>query len=106
MRMSAGPRPETCSTSRAPASNFAGAENAGARKESASARPAKYFVVMSFLREKNLFDWFAEQLRDGERERQAGVVFAGLDGVHRLARHFELVGEVALAPAALRTQFA
>src|SRR6185436_2934441 len=106
MRMSAGPLADTCSTCNAPASNFTGAENAGASRESASARPAKIFVVMLFLRGKDLFDRFAEQLRDGERERQAGVVSSSLDGVHRLARHLELVGEIALAPAAFGPHFA
>src|SRR6187399_2501206 len=106
MRMSAGPLPDICSTCNAPASNFAGAENAGASRESASARPAKSFFVMLFLRGKDLFDRFAEQLRDGERERQAGVVSSGFDCVHGLARYLELVGEIALAPAAFGPQFA
>src|SRR6187402_2499057 len=106
MRMSAGPLPDICSTCSAPASSFADAENAGASRESASTRPAKNFLVMLFLRGKDLFDRFAEQLRDGECERQAGVVSSCFDGVHGLARHFELVCKVALAPAVLRPQFA
>src|SRR5580698_10303580 len=49
-------------------------------------------------------DGLAEQAGDLEGERQAGVVFAGLDGVDALARDVEPPGEFGLTPVALGAQ--
>ena len=46
----------------------------------------------------------AEQFGDPEGERQRGIVAAGLDGVDALARDFEPIGEIALAPVAFGAQ--
>src|SRR6185437_6798708 len=53
---------------------------------------------------ENRLDRLAEQARDLERQRQAGVVLAGLDGVDALARDVEPGREVRLAPVALGAQ--
>ena len=57
-------------------------------------------------RDENLLDRQVEQLGDAEGERQRGIVFAGLDRVDALARHFEPLGQVLLAPVALGAEHA
>src|SRR6478672_4480299 len=52
-------------------------------------------------RDEDLLDRQIEQLGDAECERQRGIIFAGLDRVHALARHFEALAEILLAPVAL-----
>lgn len=45
-----------------------------------------------------------EQTRNLERKRKTGIVFLGLDRVHRLARHAQRLGEHGLRPALLQPQ--
>src|SRR5688500_9950183 len=49
--------------------------------------------------DEQLVDRHGEQFRHAQRQREARVVFVGLDGVDRLARDSEPAGELALAPA-------
>src|SRR6478735_4959501 len=49
---------------------------------------------------ENVFDAQLEQRGDGEGERQAGVVAAILDGIDRLARDIERLGQLSLRHAA------
>src|SRR5690606_32102924 len=51
-------------------------------------------------------DRFAEQARQAEGERQAGVVLARLDRIDGLARDVQTLGQLALRPAEAFTQFA
>ena len=53
-------------------------------------------------RDEDLLDRQLEQLGDPEGERQRRIVFAGLDRIDALARHFEALGEVLLAPGCAR----
>jgi len=53
---------------------------------------------------EDVLDPSLEQARDTERQRQAGVVLAGLDRVHGLARDAEPRAQFALRPATLATQ--
>src|SRR4249919_1556211 len=55
---------------------------------------------------ENAFARFAEPARDAEGQRQARVVLAGLQRVHRLPGHVQLLGERALRPATPFAQFA
>ena len=55
---------------------------------------------------ENVFDRLPEQLGDAERQRQARIVFARFDGVDGLARYIEMLGQIALRPAARFAQFA
>jgi len=48
--------------------------------------------------EEDLLDAPLEKPREGEGERQRGIVLAGLDRVHRLSRHVEVCGEFGLRP--------
>lgn len=48
--------------------------------------------------EEHRLQGLLEQRSDLERQRQAGVAAAGLDGVHGLPGHVEAVGQVRLAP--------
>src|SRR5262245_51541950 len=62
-------------------------------------------AVMSLsLIYKNLFDGQVKKPGDLERQRQARIVFAGLDRVHALARDAEPLGQIGLAPIALGAQ--
>src|SRR6185312_4037768 len=61
--------------------------------------PESGLVIVEYL-----LDPESEHPRDPERERQAGIVFAGLDGVDRLARDLKALGEIGLAPIASRAQ--
>ncbi len=71
----------------------------GAAAQAAGARGADSLVVG-----EDLLDRLAEQPRDAERDRQAGIELAVLDRVDRLAREAQLLGEIALRPAALCSQ--
>ena len=53
---------------------------------------------------EDLLDSPVEQLGDPERQRQARIVLAPLQGIHRLTRDAELLGQIALRPIALRPQ--
>ena len=55
---------------------------------------------------KNLFDTELEHARELEGERQAGVVFADLERVDRLAADAQVRREVGLRPAVLSPEFA
>lgn len=46
------------------------------------------------------FDRLTKEARDFEGERQAGVVFARLDGIDALTRHIEPFRQLGLTPAA------
>ena len=50
---------------------------------------------------EDLLDRLAEEPRDAEGEGERRVVLAGLDGVHRLARDLQMVGQLGLTPVAL-----
>ena len=63
----------------------------------------RFLILVQF---KNLLDFHLEQPGDLERQRQAWIVFLRFDGVHRLARDVELVGQVRLRPFLRRAQFA
>lgn len=56
--------------------------------------------------QKDLLDGQAEDVGDGERQGQAGVVTLGLDGVDGLSGDVAPVGQVGLAPPACCSQFA
>lgn len=58
-------------------------------------RSVPRFSIIEF---ENRLDGMAKEPSNAEGERQAGVVFAGLNGVYGLTRHFELPGEVRLGP--------
>ena len=49
---------------------------------------------------EDILDPSTEQACDAERERQRRIESSGLDGVDRLARDAEMIGEIALAPVA------
>src|SRR3546814_15600862 len=53
---------------------------------------------------ETIFDPQLEPVGDAEGEGERRVVFPRLDRVDRLARHFEPLGEIALAPVALGAQ--
>src|SRR5262245_53441613 len=55
---------------------------------------------------EDLLDLELEERGDGEGQRQAGVVLAGLDRVDRLARHAEALRQIALRPAVLAAELA
>src|SRR5690348_3949203 len=55
---------------------------------------------------ENRFDARAEQPRDLEGQRQAGVVLAGFDGVDRLSRDVQPLAEFGLRPGVFLAQFA
>jgi hypothetical protein len=61
------------------------------------------WLVVGFVgsRFENRLDGLAEELANAEGERQTGIVFAGFDGVHSLARNFEPVGQFPLGPFTL-----
>jgi hypothetical protein len=48
--------------------------------------------------DEQLVDRHGEQFRHAERQREARVIFVGLDRVYRLSRDAEAAGELALAP--------
>ena len=50
------------------------------------------------------FDGLAEQSGNREGQRKTGIVFAGLDRVHRLARDVESLREIGLGPLPLRPE--
>src|SRR5689334_23747401 len=58
--------------------------------------------VMAII--ENLLDRAVEEAREPEGERQRRIIFAGLDGVYRLARDAEAGAELRLAPVPLRAQ--
>src|SRR3546814_17341346 len=53
---------------------------------------------------ETIFDPQLEQVGDAEGEGERRVVFPRLDRVDRLARHFEPLGAIALAPVAIGAQ--
>ena len=53
------------------------------------------------VRQEEMLDRLAECLCDFEGQRQAGVVFFRLDGIHGLPRYAEPFGKFGLRPAAL-----
>ena len=55
---------------------------------------------------KDFFDAASEETGETERQGQRRIVLACFDGVDRLARHSELVGELALAPLTRFAQLA
>src|SRR3954447_16302685 len=61
-------------------------------------------IVASQAVVENLLDPAVEQPGKPEGERKRGIVFAGFDRVHRLARHAEPAAKLRLAPVALRSQ--
>lgn len=65
-------------------------------------------VVRRFrpVRTEDFLDGQAEDVGDGERQRQAGIVPLGFDGVDGLPGDVAPVGQVGLAPPASCTQFA
>src|SRR5436853_1927953 len=48
---------------------------------------------------EDLLDPKLEEFRDGERQRETGVVLTRLDGVNRLPRDPQLDGQIVLGPA-------
>src|SRR3546814_4417222 len=67
----------------------------------ATAAPSEIFFFIASILQENIFDPQLEQVGDAEGEGERRVVFPRLDRVDRLARHFEPLGEIALAPVAL-----
>jgi hypothetical protein len=55
---------------------------------------------------KDRLDGLIEELRQAKGERQAGIVFASLNGVHGLARNSEPVGQFRLGPFTLGAKYA
>jgi len=53
---------------------------------------------------EDVFDRSVEQRGNFEGKREAGIVSACLDGVHRLARYVKFIGQVALRQVALGSQ--
>jgi len=53
---------------------------------------------------EDFFDSPSKELRNRKSEWKARVIAASLNCIHSLARHAQLLGEIALRPAALRTQ--
>ena len=53
---------------------------------------------------ENLLDPHPEQARQPEGQRKRGIVPAGLERVHRLARDGDPAAELRLAPAAFRPE--
>ncbi len=53
---------------------------------------------------EDIFDWQFENLRNAESKRKRGIIAPFLDGVHRLARYAETIGQVLLGPIALCAQ--
>src|SRR3546814_9546200 len=70
----------------------------------ATAAPSEIFFFIASILQENIFDPQLEQVGDAEGEGERRVVFPRLDRVDRLARHFEPLGEIALAPVALGAQ--
>src|SRR5206468_7665778 len=64
-----------------------------------AATPAPLVSLMLII--ENVLDMLVEQARELERERERGIVLAGLDRVDRLARHAEAAAKLGLAPVAL-----
>lgn len=60
------------------------------------------FIAM--IREEDRLDGLAEYLRDSKRQFKAGIVFAGFDGIDRLARDLEPLRQVGLRPIPFRAQ--
>ena len=56
-------------------------------------------VLLVFVGEDG-FDGAVEEASEFEGERETGIELAGLDGVDRLPRDFEALGEIGLAPVA------
>ena len=56
------------------------------------------------LREKNFLDSAVEQLGDLKRQRQAGIVPAGLYSIDRLTGYVEPRRKIRLRPVPLRTE--
>src|SRR3546814_12665310 len=67
----------------------------------ATAAPSEIFFFIASILQENIFDPQLEQVGHAEGEGERRVVFPRLDRVHRPARHFEPLGENALAPVAL-----
>src|SRR5579883_51731 len=63
-------------------------------------------LARAVLPVEDLLDGFAENGRDLERQRQARIVAAGFDGVDRLARDSQPLGEIRLGPVAPGAQHA
>ena len=59
----------------------------------------------SLIRE-DFLDWQFEEPGDLERQRQAGIVFAGLERIDSLTRDAEFIGEIALRPLPDRPKLA
>ena len=53
------------------------------------------------VRAENPFDRLFEQFRNRKRQRQAGIVFAGFDGVDRLPRDLQSGSQIRLGPRSL-----
>ena len=53
---------------------------------------------------EDILDSLSEDSGNSERQWQAGIVASCLDGVHRLPRNIELVGQVSLTPFAFRPE--
>src|ERR1700690_3809113 len=63
-------------------------------------------IIEYSLRFENLLHCPVKNFGDLERQWQAGVVLFGFDGIDRLARDAELVGQVRLGPVELGPQIA
>lgn len=53
---------------------------------------------------KDGFDWLLEHSRNIESERETGIIFSDLNGVHGLPRHPKVRGKVRLRPVTLGAQ--
>lgn len=62
--------------------------------------------VRGWIVQENSFDGQPEQLCNPESGGQAGVKFLLFDGIDRLARHPDRIGQVALGQVFLGTQYA
>src|ERR1044072_8931625 len=112
--ITSGPLPSTATVKRggaaAAASAWAGAVTARLRSSAAVIAAAKRIlriIGIAFLRSvvrEDGFDRKLEERGDAEGERQARIIFAGLDGVDALPGDLQPLGEIALAPVALGAQ--
>src|SRR5512135_138744 len=76
----------------------------GSRPPSMSPRPER--GPAAAVRPEDLLDTAPEHACDAERKGEARVVLLPLDGVHRLPRDLEPLGEVRLRPLALGAEHA
>jgi len=63
-------------------------------------------VVRAGVGLKDRFDGLLEEFGDAKGERQAGIVFAGFNGVYSLAGNSEPMGQIRLGPFTLGAKYA